>query len=149
MNVNVALIVLGLHRIPDSQEELRSAYLHAAAKWHPDRAASQGIDYSEASYRMSRVNQANNLLMGILRLRSESRLGSHYSDPYWGQHFPRDEFGYVMHDSALRNLCSLVEGLIAGSKLERKAQDRPEKNVATSKQRKRLTPHKRIGRMES
>lgn len=125
MNVNQALKVLGLRRVPDTPEELRAAYKEAASRWHPDKARVNGVDAEVASRNMSMVNQANTTLKGIMRLRSETRLGKRYSDPMDGQHYTRDEYGYIVSASPLDGIRLLISGLFAGGR--RKPQQMPER----------------------
>ena len=113
MDTSEALTILGLRRMPDSDDELRSAYLSAAARWHPDRAMSRGIDPSVASMRMSRVNVAHMTIRQAMRMRSKSRLGDRYSDPYDGSHFARDEFGYVGHSGVRDVVSDMLAGMRA------------------------------------
>jgi len=114
MNVNQALITLKLKHVPDTPEELREAYKEAASRWHPDRARINGVSEQASSQNMSCVNQANALLRGVMRLRGESRLGRHYSDPMLGQHFPRDEYGYITASSPIDEMVLLVHGVLLG-----------------------------------
>lgn len=119
MNVNQALIVLRMNHVPDSDAELREAYKVAAAMWHPDRARLNGVDDATASRNMSQVNQANMLIKGVMLIRQESRVGRYYSDPIWGQHFARDEYGYVTSDSSLSDMVLLLRGLMRGTRVHR------------------------------
>lgn len=114
MNVNQALIMLRLKHVPDTPAELRQAYKEATSRWHPDKARVNGVSEQVASRNMSRVNQANALLRGVMRLRGESRLGRSYSDPLLGQHFPRDEHGYIADPSPLGEVALFLRGVILG-----------------------------------
>lgn len=123
--------------MPDSQEELREAYKKAVSLWHPDRAEINGIDRNLASRNMPRVNQANALLKGIMLLRSESRLGRLYSDPIWGQHLVRDEYGYFSPSSPLAGIWWLAKGVMAGRRRKSQVQEEKE-HIRETPQGRRL-----------
>lgn len=110
MNPSEALSILGLRRMPDDEAELRRAYLSAAARWHPDRARTRGIDPEVAGQRMSRINTANMTIRQAMRMRAGSRLGGMYSDPYHGSHFRRDECGYVGHGGVREVVSDMLAG---------------------------------------
>ena len=114
MTVNNALILLGLNHVPFSEEELRDAYIIAARHWHPDRVAGRGGNVAEASRRMSLINQANLRLMDVMKQRNQTRLGRYYKDAHEGQHYRRDEFGYVEDSDTAHGFASFISSIFSG-----------------------------------
>lgn len=114
MTVNNALILLGLKHVPFSEEELRDAYVIQARRWHPDRVAGRGGDVAKASHRMSLINEANVFLINLIRQRSQTRMGRYYKDTREGQHYRRDEFGYVEDKDTAHGVSSFVSSILSG-----------------------------------
>lgn len=83
--------ILGVARDAD-ERQIKSAYRKASKRYHPDKAAKQGVSKEEAEKKMASINEAYEVLSNQeLRARFDSGddpNSQERSSPFQGQPFP-------------------------------------------------------------